>query len=77
MAHKSFKLEEGETILAVVPESCLGPGGCWVNRIFIIYIRTPDGKIREACQQPKEQSKFMATIFSVAEEISNLLKANL
>ena len=29
MAHKSFKLEEGETILAVVPESCLGPGGCW------------------------------------------------
>jgi hypothetical protein len=66
-----MRLGERETIVAVVPESCSGPG--WSNWIVNVYIRDANGRIREECLQKMELSDAMILVLSTAEEMSNLL----
>ena len=52
-----------ETILAVVPEYCSGPG--WANTPLWIYWRDPGGgEIHQECLQPEEQTGDMRGMFS-------------
>lgn len=66
-----MKLGPRETIVAVVPESCSGPG--WSNWIVNVYIRDADGRIREECLQQTELSDAMILVFYTGEEMSKLL----
>ena len=66
-----MRLGEREQIVAVVPESCSGPG--WSNWIVNVYIRDADGKIREECLQQTELSEAMNLVFHTGEEMSKLL----
>ena len=66
-----MRLGEREQIVAVVPESCSGPG--WSNWIVNVYIREPNGQIREECLQKSEVSDVMNLVFHTGEEMSKLL----
>jgi hypothetical protein len=66
-----MRLGEREQIVAVVPESCSGPG--WSNWILNVYIRDAEGKIREECLQKTELSEAMNLVFHTGEEMSKML----
>lgn len=71
MKPQVIKLARGETIIAVVPERCHGPG--WSNQPVWVYIKTNDGRLREECIQPEERTPEMHTLFSAGEAICNSL----
>jgi hypothetical protein len=54
-----------ETIIAVVPERCSGPG--WGNAILWVYWRDSAGRIQQESLQPDEQSSEIMTLFRVCE----------
>lgn len=73
MTWKPKKLEtmdpalECKIIVAVVPESCAGPG--WSNQVLWVYWKDGDGKIHMDSLQPDEWSKSVAVaaLFRVLE----------
>lgn len=68
---KIIRLSPGERIIAVVPESCAGPG--WSNAPTWVYIATNDGKLREECIQPGERSIQLNVLFSVGLNVCSAL----
>ena len=47
-------LRKGETIITAYAESAAGPG--WANRPIWIIVRDVNGRIREECLQPGDQT---------------------
>lgn len=71
MKPKKIKLALGESIVAVVPEKCHGPG--WSNTPVWVYIQTNDGRLREECIQPGERTLEMYALFNVGEAMCRAL----
>lgn len=61
---KIFTLAPGETVLAVVPQYCAGPG--WTNRPIWVYIGNQSGQYRTECIQPDEQTREQFLLFKLA-----------
>lgn len=68
---KCVTLEDGERIVAVVPEFCSGPG--WQNFVTWLYIQGIDGKSRFTCVQPSERSAELLAIWNIGEVVSREL----
>jgi hypothetical protein len=60
MKPKTIKLAPGESIIAVVPDRCAGPG--WANAPTWVYIKTNAGRLREECIQPEERTPELHTL---------------
>ena len=74
MKPKVIQLQSNERIVAVVPQACSGPG--WANSPVWVYIATSDGKLREECIQPAEQTKEMHTLYGIGNAVcATLIKA--
>jgi hypothetical protein len=69
---KTIELMPGERIVAVVPELFDGPG--W-NTPVMVYIATNDGRLREECLQPDEQTPQMRALYHVGEVMCRALVA--
>lgn len=55
-----------DKIVAVVPESCVGPG--WTNDPIWVYRQKPGGgEIYRECIQPQDQTREMLILFKVLE----------
>lgn len=67
-----FKLKDGETIVAVVPEHCSGPG--WQNSVVWVYVQTRTGRIVIHALQPDEQSDEIRLLFDVGAVVCQKLK---
>lgn len=63
MKPKVIKLQEGDRVIAVVPECCNGPG--WANTPTWVYIETNDGRLRKECIQSDERTTELHTLFHV------------
>lgn len=72
---KTIKLGKHETIIAVVPVRCGGPG--WSNAPTWVYIRTQDGGLRQECIQPTERSAALHHLFHAGEAMCNSLIASI
>lgn len=71
MKNKIF-LEDGEKILAVVPEYCAGPG--WTNKVLWVYIGDMSArKFRFDCYQPEEQNEVQRTLFAIGAQVNEQL----
>ena len=72
-----LKLKQDETIIAVVPEYCNGPG--WSNTPIWLVIRDSSDIYRRVCLQPEEQTQLMRDTFKIAAAMSDMLlyEANL
>lgn len=73
MKPKTIKLQDGERIIAVIPERCSGPG--WSNAPTWVYIATADGRLRQECIQPGERTPELHTLFAAGEAMCNALMA--
>jgi hypothetical protein len=71
MKPKTIKLKGNERIIAVVPETCHGPG--WANAVVWVYIAEDNSKLRCECIQPDERTPEMHTLFSAGEAMVNAL----
>lgn len=65
MNPKQIELADGERIIAVVPETCSGPG--WINSVVWVHIADKAGKLRTEAIQPNEQTPQLRTLFKVGE----------
>ena len=64
---KPIKLSAHERVIAVVPESCSGPG--WSNRLVSVHIVDyAEGKHRVVYLQPSEQPMEMLLSFRLLEQ---------
>ena len=59
-------LQEGDRIIAVVPEYAKGPG--WSNQPLWVHIVDRQNKHRVECLQPNEQTPEMQILFRVCYE---------
>ena len=63
-----MKLKINERIIAVVPETCSGPG--WLNTVIWVYIHdTVTQKLRQECLQPSEQPRDAKILFNSLEAL--------
>lgn len=67
------KLTKYEHVVAVVPESCEGPG--WSNRVIWVFVRDGDGKLRMEALQPEEQTETMYLMFDTLESAHGVMLA--
>lgn len=68
---KSIVLEQNETVIAVVPEYCSGPG--WSNKLVLVHIvNWFTNKHRVEYLQPEEQSSDMLKNFKVIQAAHEL-----
>ena len=71
---KNIILQEGETIIAVVPEYASGPG--WANQPLWIHIVGNQNKHRVECIQPEDQTLEIFTLFHLCHDAHRaMLKA--
>jgi hypothetical protein len=73
MQQKTIELMPGERIVAVVPEHADGPG--WSNTPVMVYIATNDGRLRDECIQPEEQTAQMRILYHIGEMMCRSLIA--
>jgi hypothetical protein len=71
MNQKVIELHHGEKIIAVVPESCRGPG--WSNPVVWVHIVTVDGRHLAVCIQPIERTPAMHVLFASGESMCQSL----
>ncbi len=60
---KVIELGRDESIIAVVPEVCSGPG--WSNHVVWVYIQQADKHLRTEAIQSAEMSLDLRTLFAV------------
>jgi len=58
-------LDKNDTIVAVVAKACHGPG--WSNTPIWVFVQNGDGRIRQECLQPEEQSPDMRLLYEVLD----------
>lgn len=58
-----MKLKKLETIITAYAEPSAGPG--WANQPIWVIVRGINGKIREECIQPVEQTVKMTTLYTI------------
>jgi hypothetical protein len=59
-------LNEHDTVLTAYAETAAGPG--WGNSpVWLIVRSSLDGKIRQECLQPDEQSRDMYALYGVSQ----------
>lgn len=68
---KTITLQEGEIVIAVVPEYASGPG--WANQPTWVYVRDSQGKCRMVCIQPDERSASLNALFHAGEAMTRCL----
>jgi hypothetical protein len=67
-------LKETENIIAVVPESCSGPG--WTNNVVWVYIADVSHTVRYVCLQWEDYyDSPIATLFQVGDVLNKQLKS--
>lgn len=71
MKPKTITLEEGERIIAVVPELAVGPG--WANAPTWVYIKRTDGTLREECIQPQERTPDLHVLWKLGLQMCDAL----
>lgn len=59
-----MKLEPGDTILTAYAEPASGPG--WSNSPVWVVVQGREGKLRQECLQPNEQSEAMRILYAVS-----------
>jgi len=62
---KRLALNEDDRILTAYAERATGPG--WANRPVWLIVAGADGKIRQECFQPYEQTVDMGTLYDISE----------
>lgn len=73
MKNGKITLQNGEYIVAAVPEYCAGPG--LANTPVWVYIACPEGNLRMEAIQPDEQSREMRLLFRPAEAMHRAMKS--
>lgn len=69
-----LNVKKDEHIICCYAEYCNGPG--WSNALLWYLVKDVNGKIREECLQPQEQSNDVLTLFPVlAAAHGQMLKA--
>ncbi len=66
-----MKIKHGERVVTAYAEHVNGPG--WANNPLWVIIRGTDGKLREECLQPEEQTLEILTLFDVSAELNKAL----
>ena len=61
MIKTNIKLKDGEHIVTAFATRACGPG--WANTPIWIIIRGADGKLRQECLQPQQQTFEMQWLF--------------
>lgn len=68
MKPKEIKLEQGERVIAIVPERAVGPG--WGNAPVWVWIGdAATGKCRQECIQPEERTEAMHALYDIGEAV--------
>ena len=67
------RLKVGEYIVTAYAERAAGPG--WGNAPIWVIVRGVDGRLREECLQPKEQSDPMRWLYASNEAAHVSMKA--
>jgi hypothetical protein len=72
---KKIPLTRLERVVAVVPETCSGPG--WLNQLIWVFIEdTGSGKTRRHAIQYEDCTDDMRTLFKVCEAAHSALIAD-
>lgn len=58
-------LKKTDYIVTAYADTCGGPG--WANKPIWLIVRDQDGKLREECVQPDEQTTEMHILYEVSE----------
>lgn len=58
-----MKIGKGEYLVTAWAEYCSGPG--WSNQLINVIIKDINGKMRQDCLQPAEQSKSIRDMFEI------------
>lgn len=66
-------IAKDDTIIAAWAEYVGGPG--WANTPVWVIVRGADGKLREDCLQPDEQTAEIQTLFNVSDAVASAMKA--
>ena len=67
-----MNLKPGDSIVTAYAESAAGPG--WANSPVWVIVRDGDGKLRQECLQPDEQSRDMALLYRMSAEIHGTMR---
>lgn len=71
---KPIEMKGTENIIAVVPESCSGPG--WNNNVVWVYIADVTHTVRYVCLQWEDYCNSpIATLFQVGDVLNKQLKS--
>lgn len=58
------KLREGESVITAWCEGAAGPG--WANSPVWYIVRDGDGRLRQECLQPSEQTRGLWLLYPIA-----------
>ena len=64
---KKQKLNQGDTIITAYAQSAAGPG--WSNTPLYVIVRDQNHNLREICLQPEEQTREMALLYGISQNI--------
>lgn len=67
-----MKLADGESIVTAYAQAAAGPG--WSNTPVWVIVRGADGKLREECLQPTEQTQTMRLFYRISQEAHLTMK---
>jgi hypothetical protein len=67
----SVQLKDQEFIVTVYAKQAKGPG--WSNQPLFVLIRDAEGRLREECLQPDEQTAEMKALFNVSATVHDQL----
>lgn len=62
-----MQFAKGDTIVTAYAQHAAGPG--WGNSPLWVIVRSSDGRLREECLQPEEQTREMQLFYNVASEV--------
>lgn len=68
---RRLAITEGERILTAYAERATGPG--WSNTPVWVIVAGLDGKLRQECLQPEQQTAEMGSLYGIAAEVQRAM----
>ena len=66
-----MKLAEGDSIVTAYAEAASGPG--WTNSPVWVIVRDINGKLRQECLQPDEQSDEIRLLYPLSSNLHGMM----
>ncbi len=67
-----MKLAKDDHVVTAYAQRASGPG--WANVPLWIVVRDANGRLREECLQPEEQTPTMAALYNIAEAVHHAMR---